>query len=128
MTGNDQDGFGFSDDYPHKEFSDDPPATPPHRMVRVTDPDTSHEMALMADTKTTKARVYQVIKSYGPAGCIMNEVLAAIPEWGYGRITPTFARLKEEGFIVDSGERRRAETGRYQIVLVASCHFITKNL
>ena len=120
---NNQDGFSFDQEIPPKRFLDDP--TPPHRMVRVTDPDTSHEMALMADTVTTKARVYQVIKSFGVKGCIMSQILEALPEWGYGRITPTFARLKEDGFIVDSGERRLAPTGRRQIVLVASC-FITK--
>ena len=58
----------------------------------------------------------------------MSQILDAIPEWGYGRITPSFARLKEEGYIVDSGERRVAPSGRRQIVLVAACHYNPKEV
>lgn len=38
-----QEGFSFDEEIPHKQFADDP--TPPHKLYRKGDPDTSRDAA-----------------------------------------------------------------------------------
>lgn len=120
--GDDQVPFDFDKDLPHKKFSDDPPATPPHRMVRTTDPHTSFDSALLVDTKGRKKQILKVIREY-KYGFIQDDILKHFPPEWYGRITPQFAVLEREGFIVSTGETRKGNSGRQQIVRIATEYY-----
>jgi len=90
--------------------------TEPKKLVRTTDPDTSHAAANTVDTSQLESMVYQVISKY-PEGCIADDVEKELAHLRSHSITPRFAPLIRKGFIVDTGERRRASSGRSQRVV-----------
>jgi hypothetical protein len=63
--------------------------------------------------------VYETIKKFGDQGCISDQVLAMHPEMPYSSITARYRALLDKGFIVDTGERRKGQSGRAQRVLKA---------
>jgi hypothetical protein len=90
--------------------------TPAREMVRTTDPDTSVAAALSVDSTQLEAMVYEIIAKY-PNGCTSDEVMHHFPSHGVQTISPRFAPLIRKGFIYDTGERRRASSGRSQRVM-----------
>lgn len=90
--------------------------TPAREMVRTTDPDTSVEAAHSVDSTQLEAMVYEVISKY-PNGCTSDEVMRHFPSHGVQTISPRFAPLMRKGFIYDTGERRKASSGRSQRVM-----------
>jgi hypothetical protein len=92
--------------------------TPVKEMVRNTDPDTSHQAASSVDASKLEALVYEVIAKH-PNGCIADDVEAELVYLRSHSITPRFAPLMRKGFIYDTGERRRASSGRPQRVMKA---------
>lgn len=90
--------------------------TNPNLLVRNTDPDTSHQAALVVDTSKLEALVYEVIAKY-PNGCIADDVERELAYLRSHSITPRFAPLIRKGFIYDTGERRRAASGRNQRIV-----------
>lgn len=90
--------------------------TPTKMLARETDPDTSHEAAETVDTAQLEAMVYEVIKQH-PQGCIADDVENALWKYRSHSITPRFAPLLRKGLIVDTGERRKAGSGRSQRVV-----------
>jgi hypothetical protein len=88
-------------------------------MVRNTDPDTSVEAAKSIDSTQLESMVYEVIAMY-PNGCTSDEVLKHFPHHGVQTISPRFAPLLRKGFIYDTGERRKASSGRSQRVMKAT--------
>lgn len=90
--------------------------TEPKKLVRTTDPDTSHAAANTVDTSKLESMVYEVISKY-PKGCIADDVEKELAHLRSHSITPRFAPLIRKGFIVDTGERRRASSGRSQRVV-----------
>lgn len=87
-------------------------------LARSTDPDTSHEAAASIDAAQMERLVYDVIASF-PKGCISDDVERALPHVRSHSITPRFASLKRKGFIVDTGFRRIAASGRSQRIVKA---------
>lgn len=93
-------------------------------LARQTDPDTSHEAAAsLGGTLCAKLarRVYAVIRSYGEAGCISDDLLKhpSLSDLTYGTITPRYAQLMRKGLVADTGKRRMGVSGRNQRVMVA---------
>ncbi len=90
--------------------------THPKKLVRTDDPDTSHAAANSVDTSELESMVYEVISKY-PDGCIADDVERELAHLRSHSITPRFAPLMRKGFIVDTGERRMASSGRSQRVV-----------
>lgn len=88
-------------------------------LARLHDPDTSHAAAESVDATALEAIVHHVIKSFGPAGCISDDVLKSLPAYTYGTITPRYHPLIAKGLIVITGEKRKGVSGRSQRVMVA---------
>lgn len=109
-------------------MDDDLFGTDPHKLVRRDDPDTSHAAAGAVDSTRLELMVYETIYSFGLRGCISDEVRAAHPEYPYSSITARYKALTEKGFIVDSGVRRKGNSGRSQRVLIATKHLENKNV
>lgn len=90
-----------------------------YKLVRVTSPDTSHEAAASIDTTRLEQMVYNTIKSFGPSGCISDEVIAKHPGFAYSSITARYKALSEKGYIVFSGAKKPGKSGRSQRVMIA---------
>jgi hypothetical protein len=95
--------------------------TNPKEMVRNTDPDTSAKAAQSVDSTQLEAMVYEIISKY-PNGCTSDEVMKHFPNHGVQTISPRFAPLMRKGFIYDTGERRKASSGRSQRVMKVVKH------
>jgi hypothetical protein len=70
------------------------------------------------DSTKLEQMVYEVIAMY-PNGCTSDEVLKHFPHHGVQTISPRFAPLIRKGFIEDTGEKRKASSGRSQRVMKA---------
>ena len=90
--------------------------TEPKFMVRASDPITSYEAAVLVDSTKLEQLVYEAIAKY-PNGCIADEIQTHFPNHGVQTISPRFAPLIRKGFIEDTGEKRKGNSGRYQRVL-----------
>ena len=90
--------------------------TAPQEMVRNTDPDTSVSAANSVDSTQLEAMVYEVIAKY-PNGCTSDEVMRHFPHHGVQTISPRFAPLIRKRIFADTGERRKAASGRSQRVM-----------
>ena len=90
--------------------------TTPSMMARTEDPDTSHDAAESLDSAAMERLVYETIARF-PNGCIADEIERALPHVRSHSITPRFAPLLRKGFIIDTGERRLASSGRNQRVV-----------
>jgi hypothetical protein len=90
--------------------------TEPKFMVRTTDPITSYESAVAVDSTKLEQLVYEAIAKH-PNGCIADDVEAALPHIRSHSITPRFSQLIRKGFIEDTGEKRKGNSGRYQRVV-----------
>lgn len=91
--------------------------TDPHKLVRRDDPDTSHESAYAVDTTKLEQKVFDVIDSYGQAGCISDEVRTHFVGYPYSSITARYKALLDKKLIEDTGFRRKGDSGRNQRVL-----------
>jgi hypothetical protein len=87
--------------------------------VRYTDPETSHEAAGSIDTTALEHIVYEVIKQF-PNGCIGDDVVKMLPQFGIQTISPRYAPLIRKGWVIDTGEKRKARSGRSQRVMKAA--------
>jgi len=92
--------------------------TEPKFMVRATDPVTSMDAAESIDSTKLEQMVYDVVAMY-PNGCTSDDVLKHFPHHGVQTISPRFAPLIRKGFIEDTGEKRKASSGRSQRVMKA---------
>jgi hypothetical protein len=88
------------------------------KMARRTDPDTSKKAAEKVDSATLERMVYEVIARF-PKGCISDDVIRALPNYGVQTLSPRYAPLIKKGFIVDTGERRVGKAGKQQRVMKA---------
>jgi hypothetical protein len=89
------------------------------KLVRTNDPDTSHAAANSVDSTKLEGLVYEAIKKFGDKGCISDQILAMYPNYPYSSITARYRALLDKGFIVDTGERRKGQSGKNQRVLKA---------
>lgn len=95
------------------------PHIPIPGSARNTDPDTSHDAANSVDTTELERIVYEVIKQF-PNGCIGDDVVRMLPQFGIQTISPRYAPLMRKGWVIDTGERRKARSGRSQRVMLAA--------
>jgi len=88
--------------------------------VRAGSPDTSYEAAeSVADAaKTREAMAMRFILSRGLVGATADEVADAFL-WERYSSRPRLSTLRARGSIVDSGERRKGASGRFQAVWIA---------
>ena len=85
-------------------------------LARNTDPETSHDAAESIDTTALERIVCDVIKQF-PNGCIGDDVVKMLPQFGIQTISPRYAPLIRKGWVVDTGEKRQARSGRSQRVM-----------
>jgi hypothetical protein len=79
---------------------------------------TRHEAGAQVDTGRLEGMVYEVVKKR-PQGCIMDDVIIALPHVREHSIQPRFAPLIRKGFLVDTGEKREGLSGRLQRIVKA---------
>ena len=92
--------------------------TDPKEMARTKDPDTSHEAAEKIDSAKLERLVFEVI-ARNPNGMTSDDAMRHFPDHGVQTISPRFAPLIRKGLIEDTGERRKAASGRSQRVMKA---------
>jgi len=85
-------------------------------FARATDPDTSQDAAKSFDPNAMESKVLEVIQSYGQDGCIKDQILQHFPADAAPTVTPRLAPLMRKGWIEDTGERRKGNSGRNQRV------------
>jgi len=90
--------------------------TDPKHLARASDPDTSRDAAETVDTTRLEALVYETVCKYKD-GCIADDVIRDLAYLRAHSVIPRFAPLIRKGFIVDTGERRIASSGRGQRVV-----------
>ena len=90
--------------------------TDAHMMARISDPNTSHEAAHSFNPTRMEAMILEAIAKF-PDGCIADNIRILFPHIRRHTIVPRFAPLLRSGCIVDTGERRKAASGRKQRVV-----------
>jgi hypothetical protein len=91
--------------------------SPPFKLVRKDNPQTSVEAAQAVDSTKLEQIVYEAIKGF-PEGCISDEILEMYPHYPYSSITARYRALLDKGFIEVTGVRR-GKFGRNQRVMKA---------
>jgi len=84
--------------------------------ARNTDPDTSKDAADSMSTARLTAIVHEVMLLYGERGCISDEVELAMRPIRSHSVTPRFKTMIEAGMIELTGEKRKASSGKMQLV------------
>jgi len=83
--------------------------------ARNTDPGTSHAAAASVRATDLESRVLEAIRYCEPGGATSSE-LESLTKLTNQSLTPRFAPMRRKGLIYDSGEKRKGESGRMQIV------------
>ena len=97
--------------------------TPAYKLVRTNDPSTSHDAAEQLDVSAMERIVYRTIESFGNEGCISDDVLDLLSHHRYSTVTARYKQLKEKGLVKVDHRKRKAESGRQQLVMWASKHY-----
>jgi hypothetical protein len=82
--------------------------------ARSSDPGTSHAAAASVRATDLESRVLNAIRNC-PKGATSSE-LESLTKLTNQSLTPRFAPMRRKGLIYDSGEKRKGESGRMQIV------------
>ena len=90
--------------------------TPAFKLSRKEDPATSHQAAQAIDTTKMESLVYETIATYGPDGCISDDVLSKLAFLPYSSVTARYKALIDKGFIEVIGTRKGV-SGRLQRVM-----------
>lgn len=88
-------------------------------LCKTDDIDTSVSAAESINASRLESVVFDAIQSFGPNGCISDDVQELLAHLSQGTITPRFSKLIEKGAVVDTGLRRPGRSGRRQRVMVA---------
>lgn len=94
--------------------------TPARKLHRRNSPLTSVVAAHAVDTTKGEQRVLEAIRSFGPAGCSQDDVLARYPDLPYSSVTARFSALLEKRYIVDTGQTKAGKSGRPQRIVRAA--------
>lgn len=88
-----------------------------HAHARKTDPVTSHEAAEAITPSLNKIEqgIYDALCSFLPGGATADEIVEA-SGIQYRTVTPRLKPMCRKGFVADSGEFKRGDSGRRQIV------------
>jgi len=97
--------------------------TPAYKLVRTNDPSTSHDAAEQLEVNAMERIVYNVIESFGAEGCISDDVLDLLSHYRYSTVTARYKQLKEKGLVTVDHRKRKAESGRQQLVMWATKHY-----
>tara|TARA_R100000458_G_C8266445_1_gene241468 strand:+ start:1492 stop:1809 length:318 start_codon:yes stop_codon:yes gene_type:complete len=97
--------------------------TPAYKLVRNNDPSTSHEAAEKLDVSKMERIVLQTINKF-PNGCISDDVLNALPEYRYNTITPRYIQLKEKGYVIVDGTKRKGNSNKPQQVMWSKENYV----
>lgn len=97
--------------------------TPAYKLARRDDPSTSHGAAESIDATAMERVVLNAIRGFGSTGCISDEVCEALPNHRYSTITARYKQLKEKNFVIVDGTKRKAASGRQQMVMWASEYY-----
>ena len=102
-------------------MSQDSFGTDPSKLHRLESPDTSKDAAYSVDTSKLEREVLEIIRSFGEAGCISDEVRFHPAMLGkpYSSVTARYKALMDNKLIVDTGERRKGQSGRGMRVMRA---------
>jgi len=95
--------------------------TEPYKLHRRVSPDTSVEAANSVDTSKLERMVYEAIKSFGPNGCISDQVRERFPGLPYSSVTARFSALQEKCLIACGPDKRKGRSKRNQRVMRAQC-------
>jgi hypothetical protein len=98
--------------------------TPAYKLVRKHDPETSHESAQSVDVNNMERIVLNIIQGFGASGCISDEVLDLVPYLRYSTVTARYKQLKEKGLIKVDHRKRRAKSGRNQLMMWATEFYV----
>ena len=95
--------------------------TDPSKLHRLDSPDTSKAAAYSVDTSKLERHVLIIISSFGARGCISDEVRSHPHMFGlpYSSVTARYKALMDKKLIVDTGERRKGQSGRGMRVMRA---------
>jgi hypothetical protein len=81
---------------------------------------TSIDAANSIDANYLERKVLNVISSFGPDGCISDEVRDELPELTYGSVTARYASLIRKNLVYRPGKQRKGKSGRMQSVMCAT--------
>ena len=112
-------GTLHKDDYYGNRYDDLPLFD--RAYARKTDPVTSHEAAKAITPLLNKVEqgIYDALCSFLPKGATSDEISEASGII-YRTVTPRLKPMCKKGFVVDSGEHKRGESGRRQIIWMAT--------
>ena len=83
--------------------------------ARISDPETSREsaVAFVKHVGEVNDRIVEIVRASGRRGRTQSEVVASIPEYKPGSITPRFTRLVKRGRLVLIGIGTTKPTKRF---------------
>lgn len=95
--------------------------TDPSKLHRLEAPDTSVKAAYAVDSTRLEREVLEIIRSFGAVGCISDDVRFHPAMLGkpYSSVTARYKALMDNKLIVDTGERRKGQSGRGMRVMRA---------
>jgi hypothetical protein len=73
---------------------------------------------------TMQRVVLAAITSFAANGCISDDVLRILPGYRYSTITARYKQLKEKGLIFTDHRKRKAESGRQQLIMWAKEFYV----
>jgi hypothetical protein len=85
--------------------------------VRRTDPKTSHDAAdsIAPILNAIEVDIYAALVAFLPGGATSDEIVVA-SGIQYRTVTPRLKPMVRKGFVEDSGETKKGESGRKQII------------
>ena len=91
-------------------------------LFRFNARETSAEAARSIEPNKLEGIVFEAIESFGPSGCISDDVRASAQcqNLAYSSVTARYKALFQKGMIVYSGDKRPGRSGRNQAVMVAT--------
>lgn len=90
-----------------------------NQFARSTDPQTSKN----AITETSATHLEQLVLAairFFPNGCIGEDIERLLSHIPYRTVSPRFRPLIEKGLVLDTGEKRKASSGRSQRLMLAA--------
>ncbi len=113
-------------EFVRRALAGDKPFTPtqPYKLVRPSDPVTSHEAARSIDPTNLEQAVLNVIEGFGVRGCISDQVRASLPNLTYSSVTARYKALKERGMIFVDERKRKGNSGRNQRIMWSKFNYM----
>jgi len=96
--------------------------TEPWKLHRSEGPSTSEEAAYSIDAAGLEKIVLEAIKSFGPDGCISDDVQDYLEARNlcYSSVTARYSALENKGMMFRNGDKRVARSNRRMLVMRAA--------